>query len=54
MQALMPEAEANDTILELCSQCLGLGSFTRALDHLQEFVGRAPDQVVAARAEVLK
>ena len=54
VQALMPEGETSDMIIDLRSQSLGLGSFTREFDHLQEFVGRASEQVVAARAEALR
>ena len=54
VQALMPEAETGDMIVELRSQSLGLGPFTREFDHLQECVGKASEQVVAARAEALR
>jgi elongation factor G len=50
----MPEAETRDMIVDLRSQSLGLGWFNQEFDHLQEFVGRASEQVVAARAEALK
>lgn len=48
--ALMPEAETHDMIVDLRSQSLGLGSYTQEFDHLQEVLGRALDQVLAARA----
>jgi elongation factor G len=51
VQALMPEAETSDMIVDLRSQSLGLGWFTCEFDHLQEFVGKVSEQVVAARAE---
>lgn len=36
MQALVPEAELHELIIELRSQTLGLGSYTRRFDHLAE------------------
>ncbi|EYD78201.1 Translation elongation factor G-related protein [Rubellimicrobium mesophilum DSM 19309] len=54
VQALMPAGEIGDMIVDLRSQSLGLGWFTQEFDHLQEVMGRASEQVVAARAEALK
>ncbi|MGH7067018.1 MAG: elongation factor G, partial [Acetobacteraceae bacterium] len=35
-EALVPEAELHDLIIELRSQTMGLGTFTRSFDHLSE------------------
>jgi len=40
VQALVPSAELHDLIIELRSQTLGLGSYTRQFDHLAEVRGR--------------
>jgi elongation factor G len=50
VQALIPEAETADLIVELRSQTLGVGSFRRAFDHLQEMAAREAERHVAARA----
>ena len=47
----MPEAEMHDLINELRSTTLGVGTFERQFDHLQELTGRQADQVVAHKAE---
>lgn len=49
VDALLPEAEAGDLIVELRSITSGVGTFEARLDHLAERVGREADQVVAAR-----
>jgi elongation factor G len=36
VQALVPEAELHDLIIELRSQTMGLGTYTRRFDHLAE------------------
>jgi len=54
VQAMMPQAEIGDLIVELRSQSLGVGTYTYEFDHLQEFSGKEADKVVAARAESLK
>ncbi len=41
VEALVPEAELHDLIIELRSQTLGLGSYRRAFDHLAESRGEA-------------
>lgn len=51
VQALMPEAECADMIVELRSLSLGQGWFERAFDHHREVTGRAAEKVTAARAE---
>lgn len=40
VEALVPEAELHDLIIELRSQTLGLGTYTRRFDHLAEARGR--------------
>ena len=45
----MPESEIGDLIVELRSATAGVGSFTFKFDHMAELVGRAADQIVAAR-----
>ena len=50
VQALVPEAEMHDMIIELRSQTMGLGSYTRKFDHLAEARGRVAEKMaVAAR-----
>ena len=41
VEALVPEAELHDLIIELRSQTMGLGSYRRAFDHLAESRGEA-------------
>ena len=36
VEALVPETELHELIIELRSQTLGLGAFTRRFDHLAE------------------
>ena len=40
VQALVPEAELHDLIIELRSLTMGLGTYTRRFDHLAESRGR--------------
>ena len=40
VQALVPEAELHDLIIELRSLTMGLGTYTRRFDHLAEARGR--------------
>jgi elongation factor G len=49
VQALMPEAEVGDLIVEIRSASAGVGTFTRQFDHMAELSGRAADQVIAGR-----
>ena len=49
LQALMPEAEVGDLIVEIRSASAGVGTFTRQFDHMAELSGRAADQVIAGR-----
>jgi elongation factor G len=47
VQALMPEAEIADMIIELRSATAGVGTFTAEFDHLAEVTGRIADDVLA-------
>jgi elongation factor G len=49
IEALIPEAEIGDLIIELRSATSGAGSFEAAFDHLSEVVGRQAREVVSAR-----
>ncbi len=49
VQALMPEAEIGDLIVEIRSASAGVGTFTAAFDHMAELSGRTADQVIASR-----
>ncbi|MEJ0068061.1 MAG: elongation factor G [Pseudomonadota bacterium] len=46
--ALMPEAEIHDLIIELRSITLGVGTYSRAFDHLAELRGRHPERASGA------
>lgn len=50
LDALIPEAEIGDLIIELRSATSGAGFFEAVYDHLAEVVGRQARDVVAARA----
>jgi elongation factor G len=47
VEALIPEAEIADLIIELRSATAGVGTFTAAFDHLAEVTGRLADDVLA-------
>jgi elongation factor G len=49
VQALIPEAEMADLIIELRSATSGVGTFRARFDHLAELTGRQADQIVASR-----
>jgi elongation factor G len=49
LQALMPEAEIGDLIVEIRSASAGVGTFTACFDHMAELSGRSADQVIASR-----
>jgi elongation factor G len=52
VEALIPEAEIADLIIELRSATAGVGTFTSEFDHLAELTGRLADDVLAqARQE---
>lgn len=46
VQALMPEAEIGDLIVELRSATAGVASFTATFDHMAELSGKAADQAL--------
>jgi elongation factor G len=49
VEALMPQSELHDMIIELRSLTLGVGNFAYRFDHLQELTGRLADKVVEQR-----
>jgi elongation factor G len=49
VRAMMPETEIGDLIIEVRSATAGVGSFTFKFDHMAELVGKAADQIVAAK-----
>ena len=49
VQALVPQSELHDMIIELRSLTLGIGHFACQFDHLQELSGRLADKVVEQR-----
>ncbi len=51
VSVLLPQSEIYGLIIELRSATLGVGTFQRSFDHLQELTGRLADEVVARRAE---
>jgi elongation factor G len=49
VEALLPQTELHDLIIELRSLTLGVGNFAYRFDHLQELTGRVADKVVEQR-----
>jgi elongation factor G len=49
VQALIPESEMADLIIELRSATAGVGTFRARFDHLSELTGRQADQIIASR-----
>ncbi|HZT20667.1 MAG TPA: elongation factor G [Dongiaceae bacterium] len=49
VQALLPQSELHDLIIELRSLTLGVGTFAWKFDHLQELTGRLADKIVGSR-----
>ncbi len=49
VQALLPQSELHDLIIELRSLTLGVGTFAWKFDHLQELTGRLADKIVERR-----
>jgi len=49
VRAMMPETEIGDLIVEVRSATAGVGSFTYRFDHMAELVGKAADQIIAAK-----
>ncbi|MBO6512133.1 MAG: elongation factor G, partial [Roseibium sp.] len=46
VQALMPEAEIGDLIIELRSATAGVASYTDEFDHMAELTGKAAEQAL--------
>jgi len=46
VQALMPEAEISDLIIELRSATAGVASYTSGFDHMAELTGKAAEQAL--------
>jgi elongation factor G len=51
IEALIPEAEMGDLIVELRSATAGVATYTARFDHLAEIVGRPAEQIVAQAAQ---
>ena len=51
VEAMMPESEIADLIIELRSASAGVGTFTAEFDHMAEVSGRLADDVLAAAAK---
>lgn len=49
VEALMPQAEILDLVIELRSLTQGLGSYKAHFDHLQELTGKLADKVIEQR-----
>ncbi|GJD50614.1 Elongation factor G [Methylobacterium crusticola] len=49
IDALIPESEMGDLIVELRSVTAGVGTFTTRFDHMAELTGRAADAVLAGQ-----
>ncbi|MET1027926.1 MAG: elongation factor G [Dongiaceae bacterium] len=49
VEALMPQAEILDLVIELRSLTQGVGNFTARFDHLQELTGRLAEKVIEQR-----
>ena len=48
VEALIPEAEIADLIIELRSATAGVGTYTARFHHLAELTGKLADTVLAA------
>ena len=51
LNALIPEAEIGDLIVELRSATAGVGAFETRFDHLAELSGRPAETIIAARRQ---
>jgi elongation factor G len=49
VEALMPQSEISDLIIELRSATAGVATFTAGFDHMAELTGRHADEIVAAQ-----
>lgn len=54
VQALMPQAEIGDLVVELRSQSLGVGTYTCEFDHLRELSGREAERALSLHKEAVK
>ncbi|HRK23814.1 MAG TPA: elongation factor G [Beijerinckiaceae bacterium] len=50
LNALMPEAEMTNLIVDLRSASAGVAGYTSSFDHLAEISGKAAETIIAARA----
>ncbi|WP_373090027.1 elongation factor G [Sneathiella sp.] len=50
LEAMIPESEVHDLIVDLRSATLGVGTYRRQFDHLQELTGHNADKVLQNRA----
>lgn len=46
VEAMIPESELSDLIVELRSATAGVATFSRTFDHLAELSGKAADKVI--------
>jgi elongation factor G len=51
VEALIPESEIRDLIVELRSATAGVGTFRKHFDHLAELTGRLADQAIERAAQ---
>lgn len=51
VEALVPQMEVHDLIVELRSLTMGVGTFAWKFDHLQELTGRVADKAIADAAQ---
>ncbi|MFL5212595.1 MAG: elongation factor G, partial [Microvirga sp.] len=49
LNAMIPESEIGDLIVELRSATAGVGSFSTRFDHMAELVGRPAEMVLQAQ-----
>ena len=54
VEALVPQSELHDMIIELRSLTLGIGHFACRFDHLQELSGRLAEKVIEQRQGLLQ
>jgi elongation factor G len=47
LNAMIPESEIGDLIVELRSATAGVGTFSTKFDHMAELSGRAADELLA-------
>ena len=49
VEALRPQSEISDLIIELRSATAGVATFTAGFDHMAELTGRHADEIIAAQ-----